>query len=51
MCLRDGKLAKIEASALVPGDVVTVYMGGKNPADIHVFFASSCSVGQLVLDR
>lgn len=44
MCLRDGKLAQMEASSLVPGDVVLVRMGDKNPADILVFSASDCSV-------
>lgn len=44
MCLRDGKLAKIEASSLVPGDIVYVRMGDKNPADILLFSASDCKV-------
>ena len=44
MCLRDGKLAQIEASHLVPGDVVFVRMGDKNPADILVFSSSDCKV-------
>ncbi|CEJ89667.1 hypothetical protein VHEMI05495 [[Torrubiella] hemipterigena] len=44
MCLRDGKLAQIEASTLVPGDVVYMRMGDKNPADVLVFSASDCHV-------
>lgn len=44
MCLRDGKLAHIDASSLVPGDVVFVRMGDKTPADIRVFSASDCKV-------
>ncbi|KAH8657690.1 hypothetical protein BX600DRAFT_468011 [Xylariales sp. PMI_506] len=44
MCLRDGKLAQIEASGLVPGDVVFIRMGDKTPADILVFSASDCKV-------
>lgn len=44
MCIRNGKLSQLEASSLVPGDVVLVRMGDKNPADILVFSASDCSV-------
>ena len=44
MCLRDGKLAQLEASHLVPGDVVFVRMGDKTPADILVFSSSDCKV-------
>ncbi|OZJ07018.1 hypothetical protein BZG36_00013 [Bifiguratus adelaidae] len=44
MCLRDGKLAQIEASSLVPGDVVFCRMGDKTPADIIVFASSDCKV-------
>ncbi|AEO68317.1 uncharacterized protein THITE_125028 [Thermothielavioides terrestris NRRL 8126] len=44
MCLRDGKLAQIEAAQLVPGDVVFVRMGDKTPADVLVFWASDCKV-------
>lgn len=44
MCLRDGRLVQIEASALVPGDVVFVRMGDKTPADILVYSASDCKV-------
>nr|CDP29118.1 Putative type IIC NA+/K+/H+-transporting ATPase [Podospora anserina S mat+] len=44
MCLRDGKLSQLDASALVPGDVVFVRMGDKTPADILVFSASDCKV-------
>ena len=44
MCIRDGKLAQIEASSLVPGDVVYTRMGDKTPADFLVFSASDCKV-------
>jgi sodium/potassium-transporting ATPase subunit alpha len=44
MCLRDGKVSRIAASALVPGDVVLVRMGDKTPADLLVFSASDCHV-------
>jgi sodium/potassium-transporting ATPase subunit alpha len=44
MALRDGKLAQLEASTLVPGDVVFVRMGDKTPADMLVFAASDCKV-------
>ncbi|KAH0558645.1 hypothetical protein GP486_004705 [Trichoglossum hirsutum] len=44
MCFRDGKMAQLEASSLVPGDVVFVRMGDKTPADILVFSASDCKV-------
>ncbi|KAI1270050.1 hypothetical protein F5Y18DRAFT_2278 [Xylariaceae sp. FL1019] len=44
MCLRDSKLAQVEASSLVPGDVVFARMGDKTPADLLVFAASDCKV-------
>ena len=44
MCLRDGKLAQIDASSLVPGDVVFNRMGDKTPADILIFAAWDCKV-------
>lgn len=44
MCFRDGRLAELEASALVPGDVVHVRMGDKNPADLLIFSAADCQV-------
>lgn len=44
MCVRDGKLAQLEAAQLVPGDVVFVRMGDKTPADVLVFSASDCKV-------
>lgn len=44
MCLRDGRLAQMEATSLVPGDVVFVRVGDKTPADILVFSASDCKV-------
>jgi sodium/potassium-transporting ATPase subunit alpha len=44
MCFRDGKLVQLDASNLVPGDVVFIRMGNKTPADILVFSASDCNV-------
>jgi sodium/potassium-transporting ATPase subunit alpha len=44
MCLRDGKLARMAAANLVPGDVVLVRMGDKTPADLLVFWSSDCQV-------
>lgn len=44
VALRDGKLAQMDASTLVPGDVVFIRMGDKTPADILVFAASDCKV-------
>lgn len=44
MAVRDGKLAQIAASSLVPGDVVLVRMGDKTPADLLVYSASDCKV-------
>ena len=44
MCIRDGKLAQVEASSLVPGDVVFVRMGDKTPADLLIFSAADCKV-------
>lgn len=44
MCIRDGVLAQIAASTLVPGDVVFIRMGDKTPADILVFASSDCHV-------
>src|SRR5204863_10039091 len=44
MCLRDGKLAQIDASTFVPGDVVFNRMGDKTPADILIFAAWDCKV-------
>lgn len=44
ICIRDGKLTKMAASGLVPGDVVHVQMGDKTPADLLIFSASDCKV-------
>lgn len=44
MAVRDGKLAQIAASSLVPGDVALVRMGDKTPADLLVYSASDCKV-------
>jgi len=44
MCIRDGRLAQIAASSLVPGDIVFTHMGDKTPADLLVFAATDCKV-------
>ena len=44
ICIRDGKLSQIEASTLVPGDIVFCRMGDKTPADILIFSAWDCKV-------
>jgi sodium/potassium-transporting ATPase subunit alpha len=44
MCIRNGQLAQIEASTLVPGDIVYIKSGDKTPADLLVFSASDCKV-------
>lgn len=44
MCVRDGKLTRMAATDLVPGDVVHVRMGDKTPADLLIFSASDCKV-------
>lgn len=44
MCLREGRLAHVEASALVLGDVVFVSAGNKTPADMLIFAATDCKV-------
>ncbi|KAF2668238.1 P-type cation exchange, alpha subunit of ATPase [Microthyrium microscopicum] len=44
MCIRDGKLAQLDAHSLVPGDVVFIRMGDKTPADCVIFNSSDCKV-------
>lgn len=44
MCIRSGKLAQLEASQLVPGDIVFIHMGDKTPADMLVFYTLDCKV-------
>jgi sodium/potassium-transporting ATPase subunit alpha len=44
MAIRDGQLVNVDASILVPGDVVNVRMGDKLPADIRVFSATEFKV-------
>ena len=40
-CLREGKWQTIDATHLVPGDIVEVKMGDKVPADIRVALMKS----------
>lgn len=49
--LRDGSLAKIHASDLVPGDIISIAVGDKIPADCRLLFVSSSSfrVDQAIL--
>lgn len=41
--LRDGHLAKIPAASLVPGDIISVSVGDKVPADSMLLSISSSS--------
>lgn len=41
--IRDGKAFKVHASELVPGDIITVAVGDKIPADARVFSITSAS--------
>ena len=41
--IRDGKPAKVHASEVVPGDLITVAVGDKIPADARVVSISSAS--------
>jgi P-type Ca2+ transporter type 2A len=43
--LRSGKIARIHTSQLVPGDIVSVAVGDKIPADCRLFSISSSSFG------
>jgi Ca2+ transporting ATPase len=49
--LRSGQLARIHASELVPGDIVSVSVGDKIPADCRILSISSSSfrVDQAIL--
>jgi Ca2+ transporting ATPase len=49
--LRSGQLARIHASELVPGDIVSVAVGDKIPADCRILSISSSSfrVDQAIL--
>lgn len=41
--LRDGKFSKVHASEVVPGDIISVAVGDKIPADARVVSISSAS--------
>ena len=49
--LRDGQVARIHASELVPGDIISVAVGDKIPADCRMLSVSSSSfrVDQAIL--
>jgi Ca2+ transporting ATPase len=49
--LRSGQLAKIHASQLVPGDIVSIAVGDRIPADCRLLSVSSSSfrVDQAIL--
>lgn len=47
--LRDGERQSIEASQLVPGDLVLLEAGDKVPADLRLFVASSLTVQEALL--
>lgn len=36
-CIREGKLAQIDSSELVVGDILLLRMGDKIPADVYIF--------------
>ena len=41
--IRDGRALKVHASEVVPGDIITVAVGDKVPADARVFAITSAS--------
>lgn len=41
--IRDGRATKVHASELVPGDIITVSVGDKIPADARVISITSAS--------
>ena len=47
LVLRDGATLKIDATELVPGDIVKLPLGAKVPADLRLIDAS----GDLAFDR
>ena len=49
--IRNGQVARIHASELVPGDIISVAVGDKIPADCRIFSVSSSSfrVDQAIL--
>ncbi|VDK30049.1 unnamed protein product [Gongylonema pulchrum] len=44
MVLRDGKLTKMDASLIVPGDIVRIKAGDRIPADVRIISSSSFKV-------
>ncbi|KAK4687437.1 P-type Ca2+ transporter type 2A, partial [Tremellales sp. Uapishka_1] len=51
LALRDGKLSRIPASQLVPGDIISIHVGDRIPADCRIisFTSSSFRVDQAML--
>ncbi|WVQ73814.1 potassium/sodium efflux P-type ATPase, fungal-type [Cryptococcus sp. DSM 104548] len=51
LVLRDGRLSRLSASQLVPGDIISVHVGDRVPADCRIlsFSSSSFRVDQAML--
>ena len=47
--MRDGRWVEIESRLLVPGDVVTLRVGDRVPADIRLFEVDSLSIDESIL--
>ncbi|GFN89832.1 calcium-transporting ATPase [Plakobranchus ocellatus] len=45
-CIRDGQLTTFLAEDLVPGDIVTINIGDRVPADVRLFEASGLSIDE-----
>ena len=46
---RDGSVTTVEASDLVPGDVVVLAAGDKVPADLQIVTSSACTINESML--
>ncbi|HSE35006.1 MAG TPA: HAD-IC family P-type ATPase, partial [Candidatus Paceibacterota bacterium] len=47
--IRDGERRIVDASELVPGDIVVMETGGNVPADLRIIEAGNCAVNEAVL--
>ncbi|MFN7088864.1 MAG: HAD-IC family P-type ATPase, partial [Candidatus Paceibacteria bacterium] len=47
--VRDGKQRVVDASELVPGDVIVLHSGDKVPADARIIFATGASANESIL--